>query len=149
VLSRRAGGLAVAVALAGGLLSACDRPVPQITLFADRTTTRVNATTYCFDSAHCRQNSTEASVAATAGSTILVDVPRQIANAQWLVSAYTVDSSGKKTVIDGAGSSLLHDTHTVRLLVPTSSGAYALSIQSFDGTTPTGIWNVVVQLRQG
>ena len=145
--ARRAITVAVGIAVLTGLLTACERPVPELTVLANRVVTRVNPATYCFDSHSCRTGSASAkTVSATPGSTLLIDVPREVADGQWVVAAYTEDSGGKKTVIDGAGSTLLHDRHSVRLAVPSSTGAYALSIQSFDGTTPTGLWNVVVEL---
>lgn len=144
---RRLATAVAGVTLLCGVLTACERPVPDLTVLADRVVTRVSPATYCFDSASCRTGtSTAKSVSATPGSTILVDVPRDVADGRWVVAAYTEDSSGKKTVIDGAGSTLLHNRHSVRLAVPSSTGAYALSIQSFNGTTPNGLWNVIVQL---
>ncbi|MBV9593187.1 MAG: DUF2771 family protein [Actinobacteria bacterium] len=146
--SRRLLGLGAGLLLAAGLLSACDKPLPQITVLSNRTVTRISPTTYCFNPTRCRHTTASArSVTARSGTSILVDVPGSVADGHWLVSAYTQDSSGKQTPIEGAGSGVLHNQHSVWLPVPTSSGAYALAIQSFTGATPTGIWDVVVQLR--
>jgi hypothetical protein len=145
--------VAAAVLGAGAIatvLSACDKPTPNITVFTGRTTIQVSPAKYCYDgnANTCRTTSAAGSITATSGSTIVVDVPREVADNHWAVAAFVKDSTGKITTIDSSSSAVVSKTHSVRLLVPqASSGSYQLSVQSFTGAAATGEWDVEVTLN--
>jgi hypothetical protein len=145
----RLAAAALGVAAIATVLTACDKPIPSITVLSGRTTIRVDAAKYCYDgnTKTCRTSSASGSIKATSGSSIVVDVPRQVATEHWAVAAFVKDSTGKITTIDAASSALVNNTHSVRLQVPAASqGSYQLSVQSFTGTTATGEWDVEVNL---
>jgi hypothetical protein len=139
----------VGLTAVAALLTACDKPTPSITVFTGSTAIKVNSAKYCFDgNAHtCRTSSAIGQITATSGSTIVVDVPREIANNHWAVTAFVKDTTGKITTIDASSSSVVTGTHSVRLPVPqASSGGYQLAVQSFTGNSATGEWDIEVSL---
>jgi hypothetical protein len=131
------------------VLTACDKPTPSVTLFSGHKTIKVAPAKYCYDgnSKTCRTTTASGKLNATSGSTIVVDVPREVAVNHWAVAAFVKDSTGKITTIESASSAVVSGTHSVRLQVPqANSGSYQLSIQSFTGNTATGEWDVEVNL---
>jgi hypothetical protein len=147
--SRRILAAALGAVVTAALLSACDKPVPEVTIQSGSRTTVVSPLRYCFDSAltKCRANLTPQTVSAQSSSTLFVDVPREVAAKHWIVSAYKVDNTGKKSPLDGYGSpSLLHDQHSTRVAVPYGTGSYFLSVAELDGTAQVGTWTVEVQV---
>lgn len=145
----RLAAAALGVAAIATVLTACDKPIPSITVLAGHTTIRVAPAKYCYNgnTSTCRTSTSAGSIKATSGSTLVVDVPREVAVDHWAVAAFVKDSTGKITTIDSASSALVSGTHSVRLQVPqASSGSYQLSVQSFTGTTATGEWDVEVSL---
>lgn len=144
----RGGVVLAGIAVSAGLLVGCDKPVPQITLLADRKVSQIDPLKYCFDTTNCRQDSTARSIDATSASTILVTVPRSVARSQWLVTAFQLDpSTGKKSALDGNGSAgLLHDAHSTRVAVPFGTGDYYLSVAQIEGTNQRGTWTVRVHV---
>ena len=45
--------LAATLAAAAGVLAACDKPIPEVTLQSGSDATTVKAQTFCFDNNHC------------------------------------------------------------------------------------------------
>jgi hypothetical protein len=90
-------------------------------------------------------------VKAVGGSKIMVDVPKELADAGWIVAAFTSDAAGKNTPVPtpGASSSPVHGEHSVRLVVPqVTSGGYFLQISSLRPSRQLTTWIVTVQLTQ-
>lgn len=150
-MHRRAGAAALGLAATAGLLSACDKPTPQVTFLANNTVTRAAPQTFCLDSTpnSCRNPAPATNIKARSGSTILVDVPRSVAQARWQVSAGTVDQ-GKFTAIDSPGaSSGVTSSHSVRVTVPvlTGAGSYVLLVGSVAGGRPA-TWVAQVTVTQ-
>ncbi|SOD70437.1 uncharacterized protein DUF2771 [Jatrophihabitans sp. GAS493] len=144
---RRIGVIAAVTLAAAGVLSACDKPVPLVTVLANNTATQLTPQVYCFDPQSCRKSGENPEpVKARAGSTISIDVPKSVADKAWLVSAYSLDDSNKATAIEGAGTTLLHDQNNARINVPFTGTTYYIAIQQTDGKTATGIWQAAVQI---
>jgi len=103
--------------------------------------------TYCNDGAKACHDVSVALPKITAHflSRILVDVPKEVADNHWIVTAYTVDAKGKRVTVPGADSPLLHGRHSVWLPV-TSSEDYYLQIGDFDGADRVGTWTVQVHV---
>jgi hypothetical protein len=145
----RVGGGLVAVTLGVATLSACNRPLPEVSVLSGSTVVRVQPQTYIFSgSKDARVTSgTVGSIRAVGGSQILVDVPREVASQQWSVSAISLDAQGKQTSVDsdGASSPKVTHTHTTRVLVPYATGNYFLKIASA-GTDDGGVWLVQVTI---
>jgi hypothetical protein len=147
-MSARAGALAAA-AVAAVLLSACDKPIPEITLLSGSTVSQVAATSYCFNSnqRNCHVTSAVPRITATSSSTIMVTVPRSVAESPWIVSAFRLDDQGTRTPLDGYGSpALLQDTHSTRVAVPFGTGEYFLSVAQIEGAEQRGTWTVRVDV---
>jgi hypothetical protein len=144
---RRLAVAALGVAAAATLLTGCDKPTPNITVFSGHTAIRVAPAKYCYDgnANTCRTNNVAGTITANGGSTIVVDVPKDIADGHWAVTAFTLDSAGTVTTIDTASSAVVSKTHAVRVSVPlANSGGYHLAVQSFSGQSATGEWDIEV-----
>jgi hypothetical protein len=139
--------LAVGVAAAAALLTACDKPVPEVTVLSGSTTTQLQPSRYCFDAAatKCRTSDAAGTVHARSNGTLFVDVPRTVANSHWLVTAYRRNAQGKTTPLDGYGSpSVISDRHSTSLPVPFGEGTYYISVVQLSGTKQVGQWTATV-----
>lgn len=150
-MSRRIRRVGVTIVVAGAaatLLAACDKPLPEVTVLANDTVTRLPAARYCFDAQHCRKaTDTATPIKADAGSKINIDVPKSVASQAWIVTAYTLDESNKATPIQGAGSTLLHGEYNARITVPYAVGSsYYIAVQRTDGTTADATWQASVEI---
>ena len=137
--------LAAILALAAGLLSSCDKPVPKITLQSGSVSTTVNAQTYCFDLAHCRIRTSGGigTLRARAGSSILVDVPRDVADRHWSAVSAQIQSNGSFKTLTGAefSSGTQRNSHAARVAVPFGVGSsYYLVVIAESGSKQTGTW---------
>lgn len=136
--------LVLLAAAAIGLLAACDKPVPQITLQSGATSTTVPPQTYCFDLAHCRVSVKDnvGALHARAGGSILVDVPRDLADRDWsAVSARIVNGAVHPLKGSGLSSGNRHNSHTARLVVPYGAGSsYFVVVFTEAGGRQTGTW---------
>jgi hypothetical protein len=137
--------LAAIVITTAGLLAACQKPVPKVTLQSGSTSTTVNPQTFCFDLAHCRIRTAGGvgSLKARAGSTILVDVPREVADRTWSAVSAQIQPDGKFKTLSGAefSSGRQHHTHAARVGVPFGSGStYYLVVIAESSGKQTGTW---------
>jgi hypothetical protein len=146
-------GLVMGLVLSAGLLSACSKPQPTISLLSGSTSTIVRAQPFCvlFKSPCAADLGRVAQVRASAGSRILVDVPAEVAHTGWVAAAFTTDAAGQNTPIPGAGSAPLSGTHSVRLTVPTPAGdtrtgSYQLQVSSLKPNNQRTTWLVTVAL---
>lgn len=151
--SRRLRTRAALVLVAGAgaaILTACEKPVPQVTFQSGARSVLVTPSNYCFDAARrasCKGAGGVYTLNAAAGSSINVSVPRTVADQAWIVSADVVDSTGKTQAIDGVGSNPIVDNHHARVPVPNIGvDNYLLTVTEFRGTTPTGVWQVQVNV---
>ena len=122
------------VALAAiGSLTGCTKPLPKITILSGSTTVVVSPQSYCFDPTHCHNPGGKApTVHAAAGTSLLVDVPREIADHPWSVSSgkFSVNQTFQVFQGDNYSSGTITNTHTARIEVPYGLGNYALAIQA-------------------
>jgi hypothetical protein len=141
---RRPFVLAATFALLAGSLAACQKPFPRITLLNGSVSTTVGAQTYCFDLAHCHLASASVGgLHARAGSTILVDVPREVAARHWSAVSAQIESSGSFKTLNGAqfSSGMQHGSHTARVAVPFGVGStYYLVVIAESSGKQTGSW---------
>jgi len=148
-LSRATTG-ALGLVTVGALVTSCDKPQPTVTMFNGSKARIVSAQPACLLTGKCGgDNRKVVVVAAAAGSRILIDVPRELARAGWIVAAFTTDASGKNTAIEGAGSTSVRGDHTVRVQVPqASSGGYFLQVSALRPSNQLTTWVARVQLTQ-
>ncbi|WP_375480768.1 DUF2771 family protein [uncultured Jatrophihabitans sp.] len=124
-------------------LGGCDKPVPGVTVLSGSTSTVIPPQKYCFDSGAraCRVSEKIRTINARSSSTLLIDVPRAVANSHWLVTAFRRDKNGKSTPLDGFGSpDLIHGRHSTQVSVPYGTGDYFLSVAELAGGSQQGAW---------
>jgi hypothetical protein len=147
--ARLSSGVAAST-LAIGLLTACHKPLPTITVSGDGKSVIVDAARYQFPGGPLHRPITDVgdtpTIRVRAGSQLLVDVPRVVADNAWVVAAFTLDSASKSHPLNGAGSaSAIRDRHTTHLSTATVGvGSYYLQIAEIRGATQAGGWIVHV-----
>lgn len=142
--------VALVAGLVAGLLTACHKPLPTITVSGDGRSVVVAAARYQFPGGPLRQPVKDVGQAPTirvrAGSQLLVDVPRAVADNAWVVAAFTLDAASKSHPLAGAGSATAirgrHTTHLSTLTV--GVGSYYLQIAEIRGAAQAGGWIVRV-----
>jgi hypothetical protein len=133
----------------GVLLTACNKPQPSITVFSGSTAKAVSAQAPCVLDKSCTDDPHKVvDLTVRPGSTLLVDVSRDLANAGWIATAYTQDSSGAATSIPGAGTAKPTQNLSARLRVPQADGAYLVRVTSVRPTNQLTTWLVRVTLGQ-
>jgi hypothetical protein len=131
-------------------LSACSKPIPEVTIYGDGHSLNVPAARYTFPNGEEHVRITDYGKAPTikvqVGTDLLVDVPRELSTHAWVVAAFTLDPSGKATPLSGTGGAV-HDTHSARLTAPPSNIAnYFLQVAELRGAKQTGGWIVHVKV---
>lgn len=130
------------------LLTACDKPQPTVTVFNGSTAKAVSAQPACLLLSTCSaKQGRVVSLSAQPGSTILIDVPKKLADAGWIASAFTQDSTGKNTAVTGAGTSTTTDL-TARLQVPQGTGGYFVQVSALKPSNQLTTWIVRVTYGQ-
>lgn len=141
--------LAAAAVVTVGL-SACTKPIPEITVYGNGHSLNVPAARYTFPNGKEQVRITDYGKAPTLevqpGTDLLVDVPRELATNAWVVAAFTLDPTGKTTPLAGAGSAV-HDTHSARLTAPPSAVTdYFLQVAELRGSKQAGGWILHVRV---
>jgi hypothetical protein len=134
-LGRTIVSVAAAIAAVSGL-AACTKPLPNVTVLSGASTVVLSPQTYCFDATHCHfPKSGESVVHAAAGSTLLVDVPREIADHAWSITSGTLAGNALKSFVgDNYSTGTIANTHSARVDVPYGVGTYTLAVRSATGT---------------
>ncbi|MDQ1722292.1 MAG: hypothetical protein QOI26_2026 [Pseudonocardiales bacterium] len=133
------------------VLAGCAKPQPSITVLSDNRSQIVRAQPACMVLGSCQPvQSRVPQVAATGGSQILVDVPRELADGGWIVAAFTSDGKTNTALTTpGAASPPIRGRHSVRLQVPAATeGGYYLQITALRPSNQLTTWLLGVQLRQ-
>jgi hypothetical protein len=136
------------------LLTGCDKPRPTITVLGNDRATTVPAQPLCTIQAvnPCPVDAgRQRTVSARSGSQLLIDVPAQLADNGYLVSAYTTDGT-KNTPVSapGASSGPITGKLAVKLAVPSQAqGSYFVQVSPLPSKHPSNqltTWLVLVQL---
>ena len=144
-MRRPAAAVAAAVA-AVGLLAACDKPVPKITIQSGSVSTTVTPSTYTFDAAHVRHSPLDLpEITARPGGTVLVDVPRNVRDNGWTVNALSLD--GAKSL---GSSGTITASHSYRVAAESNNGnPFIVQVQQLRSGEPDGsIWSFLVKVAQ-
>jgi hypothetical protein len=143
---RRVAVLASLVAVTG-VLAGCDKPIPKITLQSGSTSTQIDAQTYCFDvnnpkKCRIRTEGGVGSIHAPEGGTILIDVPRSVADHTWsAVSAQLQNGKFKTIPGEALTTGSRRDTHFGRVRVPYGAGkTYYLVVLEQRGGKQSASW---------
>lgn len=151
--NRRAirGSFALAALAAVPLLAGCQKPLPTITVYGDGRSIIVDAAAYQFPGGPTHRPVTDYDQAPTlsvqAGSDLLIDVPRQVADNAWLVAAFTLDASSNTTPLAGAGSAgAIRNQYSTRVSsTPAGVGSYYLQVVELRQAQQVGGWVVHIQ----
>lgn len=156
------------------VLTACDKPIPQVTFQSGSESVLASAQNYCFntnkDTCHSGNAASAPTLNAKVGSSILIDLPRKVATGTWQAYSAQGQANGSLAPIDvsngassdatslitnqiavGIASPLIRDNHTARLALPYRSGTYYVAVVSGAGdgwtaTGPTDSWVVRVNV---
>lgn len=140
----------VPLALIMGLMSACQKPFPTITVSGNGHSVIVRAARYEFTGGKMHQPIKDVGeapgITVRAGTQLIVDVPSTVANNAWVVAAYTLDSASKAHPLAGAGSATaIRGKFTTHLsTTPAGVGQYYLQVAELKGTAEIGGWIVRV-----
>jgi hypothetical protein len=139
--------LAIAGALASSfLLSACDKPAPKITVQSGAYSATITPSTYCFDTDpnHCHNFPLDLPVvSARADDTILIDVPSEVVDNGWSITALATPSLIKV----GQVTKVKH-RHSYRLIA-SANGAkpFVVQVAQLHNGTPDGsTWSFLVNV---
>lgn len=150
-MPRRAAVLAL-LALSVIGLGGCRKPVPQITVFADRTSVQIHPAFYSQAGGPTRTFASDVSAAPSIslipGGRLHIDVPRQVSHS-WVVVAVTLDSGGKSTPLAGiAPAEVLRDRYSVTLSTAAAGlNDFYVQIAQLRGSAQAGGWIFHVQPR--
>jgi hypothetical protein len=137
--------LAVAGALAStAVLAGCDKPVPKITVQRGSFSTTITPSTYCFDTEHCRAQRLQLpAVSARPDDTVLIDVPRTIADRGWSATAISLS-----TLHAIGGATVVQDRHSTRVAASVNDGApFIVQVQQLRHGKPDGSkWSFLVKI---
>lgn len=150
MLAPRVLAAGVGLAATTAVLTGCSQPQPSITVLSDNRSKIVRAQPACTVLGSCQPvQSRVPQVAAAGGSQILLDVPKELADAGWIVAAFTSDGKSNTALsTPGAASQPIQGRHTVRLRVPAATtGSYYLQVTSLRPTNQLTTWLLGVQLR--
>ena len=143
--SRRA--LVAVLGLAAVVLTACQKPAPQITVEGDGTVVTIAPSTYCFDASHCRKSALDLP-ALTVGpdQKVIVDVPHEVMANGWRVDARSLQDITK--VLGSSGP--IQNSHSFRVAGSSGGGApFIVQVSELDGGKPDGsVWSFVVKVSQ-
>lgn len=145
---RRLAALGAAAVATLTLLSACTKPRASITVFSGSTARSVAGQPACVITGKCVANTGKVvDLDAAPGSTILIDVPTDLAHAGWVAAAYASDQSGANSPIAGAGTSAPTTKLSARVAVPQASGGYYLQVSAVRPSNQLTTWIVRVAIK--
>ena len=140
------------VLAAATLLTACDKPQPTITVLHGDGSDQVKAQPACAVVGTCSYTQSRVRrISAAAGSQILLDVPKNLADGGWVVAAYTANADGSKNtaLAPPASSGPISDKHTVTLQVPAATtGSYFIQVTALKPSNQLTTWLIGVTLTQ-
>lgn len=110
-----------AAAVAAGVLTACEKPLPQITVVGAGRVVTVAPSAYCFDANSCRKPGASGLPVVTvpADDKVLVDVPRAVKSRGWQVRALSLTDNGQQIGSSGP----ITDSHSYKVTSGVGSGA--------------------------
>lgn len=135
----------VAVVAAVGLLAACDKPAPKITVLGGGKVVTIAPSTYCFDASHCRVASKLDIPALTvaADAKVMVDVPRSVSHRGWQAKALSLDG---KTVLGSSGT--ISNSHSYKVPSGVAGGdAFIVQVTELhNGVADGSVWSFLVKV---
>jgi len=146
-LRTRAGAL-LATGLCAATLTACNKPEDKISILSGKTVSVVSP--FTGDAKQlCNAGSTAIKdITAVGGSSVLIDVPKKVANAGWFVSAFIVNSSCQAQAVAQSATQGTK-SHALRVSIPQANeGSFFLQVVPLTGSDSKTTWLVRVNLTQ-
>jgi hypothetical protein len=130
------------------MLTGCNKPQPKVTVQSGGTSKIVSAQPLCVLANACSADASKVvHLSAATGSQILIDVPKDLSNASWAVTAFTQDQAGKNSPVGIPGTGVpIKGKHTVRLAVPNGTGQYWVQVNALVPTKQLTTWIVSVDI---
>ena len=145
--ARRLLAICAALVAAVTLLTGCTKPRANITVFSGSTAKAVAGQPICVITGKCIATASKVvDLKAAPGSTILIDVPKDLAAAGWVAAAFAPDQSGANNPITGAGTPAPTNKVAARVEVPQATGGYYLQISSVRPSNQLTTWIVRVTI---
>ncbi|MGH3264765.1 MAG: DUF2771 family protein [Trebonia sp.] len=144
---RRAAAAVLGAAAISSLLTACQKPTPEVTVLGGGKVVTITPSRYCFDSDHCRADKLDLpAFTVGADDKVMIDVPRQVADRGWQVQALSLKDI--KTVLGSSGP--IHDSHSYRVASNAGNGApFVVQVAELSHGKPDGsMWSFVVTVSQ-
>jgi hypothetical protein len=144
---RRLLAVAVGALAVAGLLTACQKPAPEVSVLGGGTVIRITPSTYCFDTSHCRKQVLDLpTVTLGADAKALIDVPHTVKSNGWQVQALSLQDITK--VLGASGP--ITDSHSYRFASNAADGSpFLVRVDELDGGKPDGsTWSFVVKVSQ-
>jgi hypothetical protein len=129
----------LAVLVAVGVLTACQKPTPGVTLQSGSRVVRSSATVYVRDGKQINGSRAVKALAVHPGALVNIDVDRSLAKKGWSVHI-TTGSDGSSTL----NSSVFHGQQHFSFSVGSATTDVVISEQGA-GTTPAGLWAFTLQ----
>ncbi|MEO8888422.1 MAG: DUF2771 family protein [Jatrophihabitantaceae bacterium] len=145
--SRRAAAAVAGAAAISSLLTACQKPTPQVTVLGGGKVVTISPSTYCFDSTHCRAGKLELpSFTLGPDDKVMIDVPSAVADRGWQVEALSLADINK--VLGGSGP--ISGSHSFRVASNTGNGdPFLVRVDELHRGKPDGsAWSFVVTVSQ-
>jgi hypothetical protein len=145
--SRRAAAAVAGAAAITSLLTACQKPTPEVTVLGGGKVVTISPSNYCFDSSHCRTGKLELPTF-TLGpdDKVMIDVPKNVADSGWQVEALSLADISK--VLGGSGT--ISGSHSFRVASNTADGdPFVVRVDKLRNGKPDGsAWSFVVKVSQ-
>jgi hypothetical protein len=137
-------GVLLAVLAAATVLTACQKPAPNVSVLSGSTFRTVSPSTYCFAATTCRPGPLDLpEVSAAPDSKVLVDVPRQVMSRGWAVLALSLN--GRKVL---GTSGRITDSHSYQIASTVNSGQpFIVEVRQFSNGKPdSSRWSFLVKI---
>lgn len=142
---RRAAAAAVGAVAISSLLTACQKPSPEVTVLGGGKVATISPSKYCFDPGQCRTNSLDLPTF-TLGpdDKAMIDVPRTVADHGWQVEALSLDNISK--VLGGSGP--ISNSHSFRVASNAGGGdPFVVRVDELSHGKPNGgTWSFVIKV---
>lgn len=145
--SRRAAAAVAGAAAIGALLTACQKPTPQVTVLGGGKVVTISPSTYCFDASHCRAGKLELpTLTLGPDDKVMIDVPKNVVDRGWQVEALSLADITK--VLGGSGP--ISDSHSFRVASNTANGdPFVVRVDELHKGKPDGsAWSFLVKVSQ-
>jgi hypothetical protein len=136
-------GVGVSALLALGVLAACDKPTPSVTLQSGARSVHSEATLYVRDGKQVRSKQSVTVLRTHPGETVGIDVDRAVADKGWQVHITTGTAGSTASDANVFNSGVLKVHHYAFEVGATVTDVVISEVG--DGGTPTGLWAFSVQ----